>query len=119
MLTSDNERHEKLGSSPENPIVVKSVPQEYEWVAANLPGFVLTKQNLRYVDERPFDVFVVRNTEGVQREVYFDIQSFFGREKAAGGPCPHCGVPLRTSKAQQCRQCGMDWHDPENVVCRK
>jgi hypothetical protein len=33
--------------------------------------------------------------------------------------CPHCGEPLRTEQAKQCFQCGMDWHDPENVVCRK
>jgi hypothetical protein len=24
--------------------------------------------------------------------------------------CPHCGMPLRTSKARQCRFCGKDWH---------
>jgi hypothetical protein len=25
-------------------------------------------------------------------------------------PCPHCGKPLRTSKARQCFECGADWH---------
>jgi hypothetical protein len=34
-------------------------------------------------------------------------------------PCPYCGQRLRTASAKQCRHCGMDWHDPENVVCRK
>ncbi len=33
-------------------------------------------------------------------------------------PCPHCGNPLRTPRARQCLTCGMDWHDPENVVRR-
>jgi hypothetical protein len=31
-------------------------------------------------------------------------------------PCPHCGVPLRTALAKQCVSCGMDWHDPANLV---
>lgn len=31
-------------------------------------------------------------------------------------PCPYCGEPLRTPLAKQCRYCGKDWHDSENVV---
>jgi len=31
-------------------------------------------------------------------------------------PCPYCGQPLRTMLAKQCLECGMDWHDPNNVV---
>lgn len=34
-------------------------------------------------------------------------------------PCPHCGEALRTPLAQQCRFCGMDWHDPERVYRRE
>ncbi|MBZ5533621.1 MAG: ATP-binding protein [Acidobacteriia bacterium] len=26
--------------------------------------------------------------------------------------CPHCGRPLRTPMAKQCRFCGADWHEP-------
>jgi hypothetical protein len=30
-----------------------------------------------------------------------------------GPPCPFCGQPLRTSRAQLCVHCGADWHgDP-------
>lgn len=25
-------------------------------------------------------------------------------------PCPECGKPLRTKLAQQCWECGADWH---------
>jgi hypothetical protein len=35
---------------------------------------------------------------------------FFGTS-----PCPYCGEPLRSSDAKQCRACGRDWHDPENI----
>jgi hypothetical protein len=25
-------------------------------------------------------------------------------------PCPHCGAPLRSERANQCFECGADWH---------
>lgn len=31
-------------------------------------------------------------------------------------PCPYCGAALRTREAKQCRKCGTDWHDPNNVT---
>jgi hypothetical protein len=37
------------------------------------------------------------------------INSELGR-KREGPPCPQCGKPLRTNKAQQCLECGADWH---------
>ncbi len=33
-------------------------------------------------------------------------------------PCPYCGVRLLAMEAQQCFWCGMDWHDPANIVRR-
>jgi len=33
-------------------------------------------------------------------------------------PCPYCGKELVSEKARQCFSCGMDWHDPDNVVQR-
>ena len=38
-----------------------------------------------------------------------------GTEERPSAPCPYCGAALRTSRAKQCRACGTDWHDPENV----
>lgn len=32
-----------------------------------------------------------------------------------GPPCVYCGEPLRTKLAKQCFECGMDWHDSDNV----
>ena len=31
-------------------------------------------------------------------------------------PCPYCGGTLRTRQAKQCRHCGQDWHDPDQVT---
>lgn len=36
-----------------------------------------------------------------------------------GPPCPYCGKLLRNKMAKQCFECGMDWHDPQNVTGRK
>lgn len=33
-----------------------------------------------------------------------------------GIPCPYCGSQLRTRLAKQCRKCGKDWHDPDNII---
>lgn len=33
--------------------------------------------------------------------------------------CPYCPAFLHTPRARQCFECGMDWHDPDNVVCLK
>jgi Cysteine-rich CPCC len=33
-----------------------------------------------------------------------------------GTPCPYCGGMLRTRLAKQCRHCGRDWHDPDQVT---
>jgi hypothetical protein len=41
------------------------------------------------------------------------------RPRVEQAPCPHCGALLRTARARQCFECGMDWHDQDNVVCRK
>jgi len=36
-----------------------------------------------------------------------------GREHSANVTCPSCNQPLRTSKAQQCFECGADWHEAD------
>ncbi|HEY2586267.1 MAG TPA: hypothetical protein VGI81_10935 [Tepidisphaeraceae bacterium] len=41
------------------------------------------------------------------------------RRSYYGPPCPYCGRLLRNKNGRQCFVCGMDWHDPRNVVCRK
>ena len=33
-------------------------------------------------------------------------------------PCPYCGISLPSAKARQCFSCGMDWHDPNDLVRR-
>ncbi len=96
-----------------------SVREEYSWVAAHCPGFDVVEQRLLFVGEQPFDVLAQRSEAGSEREVYFDVSAFYGKDKQPGPPCPYCGSPLRTPNAKQCRNCGTDWHDPINVVHRQ
>jgi hypothetical protein len=108
------------GSSPASAIIVSSAGEEYSWVRRYCPGYTVAGQYLTpEVDGKRFDMLVLHSTEGDERKVYFDISSFYGKGKQPGPPCPYCMAPLRTPKAKQCGNCGMDWHDPSNVVCRK
>jgi len=40
------------------------------------------------------------------------VKAGSGTQKAVKADCPHCGKPLRTPMAKQCRFCGADWHEP-------
>jgi hypothetical protein len=42
----------------------------------------------------------------------------FEAQTPKGKPCPYCGKPLLSDAAGQCFKCGMDWHDPNNVIQR-
>ncbi len=107
------------GSCPERAIIVASIGEEYQWAQHNCPGFTLGKQELQEFDGKPYDVLTLCSPSGEERRVYFDISAFFGKRRAGGPPCPYCRVPLRADKAKQCFECGMDWHDPANVLCRE
>lgn len=38
------------------------------------------------------------------------IHAGWPRPRSPGPPCPHCGMPLATSRAKQCLHCHRDWH---------
>jgi hypothetical protein len=118
---SDRGKADRDGLSPETAIIVRSIAEEYQWIQHNCPGFTLLLQGLKEMNGKHYDYLTLCAPDGEEREVYFDISEFFGKGKgrAPGPPCPYCGAPLRTDKAKQCFNCGMDWHDPANVVSRR
>jgi hypothetical protein len=57
---------------------VSGIRAEYEWIAANRPGWQVTGQALVDVGGKPFDVLMIQKGAETD-EVYFDISSFFGK----------------------------------------
>jgi hypothetical protein len=99
------------GLTPQTAVPVERVSEEYAWVRAHYPQFVLLYQSLELHRQGPRDVLVI-GVEGTAIRLYFDISSFYGlsKDERPTVPCPHCGMPLRTPRAKQCRHCRRQWH---------
>jgi len=67
------------GSSHEKAIIVGSVGEEYEWIQRNCPGFRPGIQALQEIAGKHYDVHTLRNAQGGERTVYFDISQFYGK----------------------------------------
>ena len=65
------------GSSAAQAVVVGSVRAEYAWVRRNCPGYSVEMQSLEEIGGKPFDVLRLRNEQGEQRTIYFDISRFY------------------------------------------
>jgi len=59
-------------------------------------------------------VFAREFAEKVKRD-HFERQAN-APKNGQGPPCPKCGQPLRTAKAQQCFKCGAKWHGQPAAV---
>ena len=62
-------------------------------------------------DNTPDDPVGTQWDENDLRELFPDLfDRYAPKPKEPPTPCPHCGEPLRTTKAKQCFVCGKDWH---------
>ncbi len=82
--------------------------------------FTLDMQRAIPVDGQS-GVFIdeMRMRHMVNTDEIVTLYNLVDHRKPAPIPCPYCGAQLRTATAKQCRSCGMDWHDPKNVINRK
>ncbi len=75
-VAMEDMRNNQAGTGPRNAIAVKSVAAEYEIVRAL--GYRVESQALRMEGAKAYDVLTVRSRDRPDRELWFDISSFFG-----------------------------------------
>ena len=63
----------------ENAVIVKSVKEEYAWIATNYPGSKLQSQALVKENGKPYDVLTFVTKDGETKTAHFDISKFFGK----------------------------------------
>ena len=72
------------GLSYDNAIVIsekndyRGVNAEYKWLRENYPTYKLKNQSISFYNNKPYDIITIKTKEGEQRNIYFDISSFFG-----------------------------------------
>ena len=67
-------------------IVVDSVPSEYEYLDQEYSGYRLIQQALIKSGTTHMDVLTIETADGEEKEIYFDISSFYGNyEKILSG----------------------------------
>jgi len=73
------------GLSYKTAIVIKAknettgIAKEYEWLKVNYPGYSLIRQSLKENSKKMYDVMQIKTANGTEKEIYFDINSFFGK----------------------------------------
>ncbi len=70
-------RNDGDGSTPEQPYKVVSVQEEY--AVCRMAGWSIQGRALVNEGGKPFDLFTIVDREGVERKIYFDIGTFFGK----------------------------------------
>jgi hypothetical protein len=73
------------GVSIENAIVIRvekeqaGVEEEYKWLAINYPGYSMIRKTQTSRAAKHYDLVKIRTKDGQQKDIYFDITSFFGK----------------------------------------
>ncbi len=58
---------------------IAGVRAEYAWLKEKYPGYKRVSQRLVNNDKKPYDVVSIETTDGVKKDVYFDISGFYGK----------------------------------------
>lgn len=52
---------------------------EYQWLAEHYPGYQVKSQATTIYNNKIYDVITIVTADGVEKVIYFDITSFFGK----------------------------------------
>ena len=75
----------KGGTSFENAIVIRvqtenaGVEEEYKWLAQSYPGYSTIRKTQVSRGDKHYDIITFRTRDGIEKNAYFDITSFFGK----------------------------------------
>ena len=78
-ISAETSGKERDGLTFENAIIVKSVDEEYNWIAANYPGAKIESQALVKHNGKPYDVLTFVTKDGETKTAHFDVSKFFGK----------------------------------------
>jgi hypothetical protein len=73
------------GSSFDKAIIIQEtqetpgVAAEYKWIRDHEPGFSSQEQSLANHNNIPYDILHIKNADGVEKYIYFDISHYFGK----------------------------------------
>lgn len=67
------------GLSYETAIIAKNISFEYQWIRDHYPNYRVIRQTLQNNKKKYFDVLRIKNESDFEKDIYFNINSFFGK----------------------------------------
>lgn len=57
----------------------KGVKAEYKWIANHYSNFTIKMQSAGMHNNKPYDIITIRQSNGEDLKLYFDISNFYGK----------------------------------------
>jgi hypothetical protein len=73
------------GLSVNNAVIItettelKGLNAEYKWIKDHYVNYKLKMQTLNIVNDKPYDIITILQTDGKELKLYFNIESFYGK----------------------------------------
>ena len=73
------------GLSVNNAVIItettelKGLNAEYKWIKEHFVNYKLKMQTLNILNDKPYDIITILQTDGKEIKIYFNIESFYGK----------------------------------------